>query len=253
MERLLRSKTRNVVRDLPRVATLDLSAFPIERDEVDGYAVLRLPEPVRAAFDGGANLVRIHSAALAETIPDFGGKTSGEDHSLCFHQDHVNPHEDPRRFLMLTKHGVGVRGSSTLAIMPSVAQRVLAIEERHFRDPALRKRIGRERKYDPRFLISEQEYDRCFDTGGGYEDTVAAYVARHEHPPDDLSVRLGILGYLIRGAYADRLVGETLQGIAGAYFAEAWTEGGMLIIDNPAVFHARLGGNVPPLQRNFCV
>jgi len=27
----------------------------------------------------------------------------------------------------------------------------------------------------------------------------------------------------------------------------------MLIIDNPAVFHARLGGNVPPLQRNFCV
>jgi len=109
------------MRDLPRVTTLDLPAFPIERDEVGGYAVLRLPEPVRAAFDAGANIVRINSAELAETIPNFGGKTSGEDHSLCFHQDHLNPADDPRRFLMLTKHHERVRGSSTLAVMPSVA------------------------------------------------------------------------------------------------------------------------------------
>jgi hypothetical protein len=241
------------MRDLPRVTTLDLPAFPIERDEVGGYAVLRLPEPVRAAFDAGANIVRINSAELAETIPNFGGKTSGEDHSLCFHQDHLNPADDPRRFLMLTKHHERVRGSSTLAVMPSVAKRILAIEERHFKDARLRALTGRERRYDPRFLISEAEYDRCFDSEDGYEDAVAAFAARHKQPADDLSVRLGILGYLIRGAYADRLVRETVQSVADEVFAETWTESGMLIIDNPAVFHARLGGNVPPLQRNFCV
>lgn len=242
------------MRDLPRVTTLDLSEFPIERDEAAGYAVLRLPEQVRAAFDNGANIVRINSADLAETIPNFGGKSSGESHSLCFHQDHVNPDDDPRRFLMLTKHSERSRGgSSTLAVMPSVAERILAIEEQHFKDTARRTLIGRERKYDPRFLISEEEYDRCFDAENGYEETVAAFIANHEHPPDDLCVRLGILGYLIRGAYADRLVGETLQSIEGQFFAEEWTESGMLIIDNPAVYHARLGGNVPPLQRNFCV
>ena len=146
-----------------------------------------------------------------------------------------------------------MRGSSTLAVLPNVANRILSIEERHFKDPVLRELIGRERAYDSRFLISEGEYDRCFDTNGGYEETVAAYIARHKHPPDDLCVRLGILGYLIRGPYADRLVGETLQSINGKFFAEEWTEAGMLIIDNPAVFHARLGGNMPPLQRNFCV
>lgn len=241
------------MRDLPRVTTLDLSEFPIERDEVDGYTVLRLPEQVRAVFDGGANLVRINSADLAETIPSFGGKTSGEDHSLCFHQDHVNPDDDPRRFLMLTKHNERTRGSSTLAVTPGVAKRILAIEERHFKDPALRTLIGRERRYDPRFLIREEAYDRCFNAEDGYEETVAEFIARHAHPPSDLCVRLGILGYLIRGAYADRLVGETVQSIEGEFFAEDWTESGMLIIDNPAVFHARLGGNVPPLQRNFCV
>lgn len=239
--------------DLPNVKTLCLSKFPIERDEVDGYAVLRLPEPVRAAFKGGANLVRIHSAELAKTIPDFGGKTTGEHHSLCFHQDHVIPDEDPRRFLMLTRHDDRIRGSSTLALMPGVAESVLAIEERRFKDPALRARIGRERSYDPRFLISEAEYDRCFDADDGYESTVAAFAARHKNHAGQLSVRLGILDYLIRGAYADLLMQETLQSIAGKLFAEEWTEPGMLIIDNPAVFHARLGGNVPALQRNFCI
>jgi len=238
--------------DLPLVKNLALSEFPIERDEVDGYAVLRLPQEVRAVFERGANLVRINSGDLAETIPDFGGKTTGEGHSLCFHQDHVNP-DDPRRFLMLTRHNDRKRGSLTLAIMPSVAKDILAIEERRFKDPALRALIGRERQYDPRFLISEEEYDRCFDVDHGYEDTVAGFVARHEHQCDDLSVRLGILGYLIRGAYADRLVSETVRSIEGKFFAEEWTEAGMLIIDNPAVFHARLGGNVPALQRNFCI
>ena len=241
------------MRDLPHVATLSLHAFPIERGEVDGYAVLRLPEQIRTAFEGGANLVRINSAELADTIPNFGGKTTGENHSLCFHQDHVDPNDDPRRFLMLTKHREHTRGSSTLAAMPSVAKQILALEERRFKDPALRTLIGRERNYDPRFLISEEAYDRCFDAENGYEDTVAEFIVRHAHRSDDLCVRLGILGYLIRGAYADRLVRETLESIEGRFFAEDWKEAGMLIIDNPAVFHARLGGNVPPLQRNFCI
>ena len=241
------------MRDLPRVATLVLPEFPITRADVDGYAVLRLPEQVREVFEDGANLVRVHSAELAETIPNFGGKTTGEEYSLCFHQDHLNPHDDPRRYLMLTKHSGEARGSSTLAILQSAAQDVLAIEERHFKDPALRAFMGHQRRYDTRFLISEEEYDRCFDTENGYEETVAAYVARHRHPPDDLCVRLGILGYLIRGSYANQLVGETLEGIDGRFFAEEWMEAGMLIIDNPAVFHARLGGNQPPLQRNFCI
>ncbi|MBV9046475.1 MAG: hypothetical protein JO294_15240, partial [Alphaproteobacteria bacterium] len=188
-----------------------------------------------------------------DTILNFGGKTSGENHSLCFHQDHVNPHDDARRFLMLTKHRGEARGSSTLAVLPSVAQRVLAIEEEHIRDPAQRAQMGRERQYDPRFLISEEEYDRCFDSAEGYEEAVAAFVSRHPHPPDDLSVRLGILGYLIRGAYADGLLSEIVRGIDGDVFAEQWADAGILIIDNPAVFHARLGGNVPPLQRNFCI
>lgn len=241
------------MRNLPRVATLSLPEFPIEEGTAEGYTVLRLPDAVRVAFDDGANLVRIHSADLPDTIPNFGGKTSGENHSLCFHQDHVNPHDDARRFLMLTKHRGEARGSSTLAVLPSVAQRVLAIEEEHIRDPAQRAQMGRERQYDPRFLISEEEYDRCFDSAEGYEEAVAAFVSRHPHPPDDLSVRLGILGYLIRGAYADGLLSEIVRGIDGDVFAEQWADAGILIIDNPAVFHARLGGNVPPLQRNFCI
>jgi hypothetical protein len=240
------------MQNMPSVVTLDLLEFPIERDEVDGYTVLKLPSKVRAEFDGGANLVRINSAKLANTIPDFGGKTTGENHSLCFHQDHVNP-QDPRRFLMLTKRGGRVRGSSTLAVMPSVAKRVLTIEEKHFKDPERRFLMGHERAYDRRFLISEDEYNQCFDVEDGYENAVDAFMVRHKHVRDELCVRLGILGYLIRGPYADQLVEETVRRIGAEYFREPWKDNGILIIDNRAVFHARKGGNVPPLQRNYCI
>jgi len=236
---------------VPNVVTLDLSEFPIERDEVDGYTVLKLPQNLRDVFDqGGAHLVWIPSAELARNIPDFGGKTSGEQHSLCFHQDHINP-EDPRQFLMLTKHGQSARGSSTLVILPEIAERVLAVEEKHFNDAPSRTRMGRERSYDSRFLISEEEYDRCFDEDG-YEKVVTDLMARRG-VRDELCVRLGILGYLVRGPYADHLMEKTMEVIGDELFSTSWEEEGVLILHNPRLFHGRVGGNTTPLQRNFCI
>lgn len=237
------------MQDTPRVALLELSEFPIRERKVGTYNVLWLPAPIRAAFDRGADLVRVTSVHV---ITDFGGKTTGEQHSLLFHQDHMNP-RDRRRFLMLTRRGGSVRGGRTLAITPRTAKRVLAIEERRFADPVLRMRLGNERAYDRRFRISEQEYHRCFDTAAGYEHAVSAYLKRHPQVRDELCVRLGILGYLIRGPYADLLMQDLLNHLGDEYFAESWTEPGTLIIDNRAVYHARWGGNQPSLQRNFCI
>ncbi len=113
--------------------------------------------------------------------------------------------------------------------------------------------MGKERCYDPRFLITEPQYHRCFDEDEGYERVVGEVLRKNGRILQELSVRLGILGYLVRGAYADTIMRTLLACIEGQYFEERWEQGGVLIFDNARVFHARYGGNITPLKRNFCI
>ena len=129
------------ISDLPMVVSFESCEFPIVEDTVGGYKVLDLPQSLRRVFDEkGANVVRINSIELAKVIPDFGGKASGDKFSLLPHQDHVDPSQDPRRFLMLTKTWDGARGSATLIMMPEVASRVLPLVEAWIKDPTRRSR-----------------------------------------------------------------------------------------------------------------
>ena len=248
--------------DLPKAVTLKTCDFPIVKGNIAGYNVIKLPQVVRRIFDKeGASVVRISSRRVANSLPDFGGKVSGR-FSLLPHQDHLDPAKnklepgkgrDARRFLILSKRTDGARGSSTLVITPRVATVMLPFEEVWIKDDARRRVIGKERNYDSRFLFTEEQYDRCFDEKGGYERVVAEVVGHGATKRRELAVRLGILGYLMRGSHADIVMEEVVRARRGKYFEERWEKGGVVIIDNRAVFHARLGGNTPPLQRNFGV
>lgn len=237
-----------------KVITLDTCDFPIAKGDVAGYTVLHLPEHLRKLFDErGADVVRINSLKVARTIPDFGGKGSGEDYSLLPHQDHLDPHGDARRFLMLTKLSEGARGSSTLMMKPQTAASMIPLEEVWLRDDARRAIIARERKYDVRFRITEEQYHRCFDEKGGYEHVVTTVTGKNATHKRALAVRLGILNYLIRGPHTDEVMRDIVKKFEGAFIEERWDQGGIVILDNPKIFHARFGGNTPPLQRNFCI
>ncbi len=240
--------------DLPKAVTLPTCNFPIVEGNVDGYKVLTLPQELRKIFDEeDASVVRINSLTIAHAIPDYGGRGSGEHFSLLPHQDHSDPYNDPRRFLMLSKLTDGARGSSTLIMTPDVAATLLPLEEVWIKDDGRREMIGKERSYDPRFHITQEQYDCCFDEKGGYERVIASVAGHSRSRERVLTVRLGILGFLIRGSCADEVMRELVEKCQDQFLEERWDYGGIVIMDNRRVFHARLGGNSPPLQRNFCI
>jgi hypothetical protein len=237
--------------DLPKAVELKTCEFPIVEGNVNGYQTIELPQGLRKIFDQQhAHVVRVSSIGLAKTIPDYGGKASGDNYSLLPHQDHLNPAGDRRRFLMLSKLTDGARGSTTLIIMPGVAAAMLSDVEAWVKNDSRRAQIGAERNYDKRFRITEQQYNDCFDDKNGYERAVAAVMERGRG--QEFSARLGIMGYLVRGLNADKVMGEITDKFRGKFYQEKWESGGMVIIDNSRVFHARLGGNKPALKRNFC-
>lgn len=239
--------------ELPKIVTFDSCDFPIAEDIVDGYKVLKLPIGLRGVFnEENASVVRINSTAVACGIPDFGGRASGDTYSLLPHQDHLDPTGDSRRFLMLSKRWNGARGSSTLIMTRAVAACIPSLAETWITDPARRARLGVERSYDTRFRITRAEYDNCFDHADGYEKVVKRLAGSNASEEQHLAVRLGILGYLIRGPAADVAMLEIVRACDGMFLIEPWERGGVVIIDNSRVFHARFGGNNPPLQRNFC-
>ena len=239
---------------LPKVVELETCDFPIVPGRVGSYRVLELPANLRTIFEqDGARVVRINSLDVARTIPDYGGKGSGEHFSLLPHQDHFDASTDRRRFLMLTKLVGGARGSSTLIMTRDVASAMLPIVQQWITDDARRVCVGAERCYDRRFLISKTQYDCCFDKKGGYEQLVAKVLEdENANRQRELALRLGLLGYLIRGRCADQVMQEIVRELAGQFVEERWERNGMVIIDNRNVFHARFGGNIPPLKRNYC-
>lgn len=239
--------------DLPKVVTLETCEFPIIEGDVAGYKVLSLPQELRTHFTRGAHVIRVNSREVAKAIPDFGGKGSGENHSLLPHQDHLVPTGDKRQYLMLTKHTDTLRGASTIMWMPHIAETLIPLEEEWIQDKARRRVLANERRYDPRFKITERQYDRCFDTPHGYEQVIAEVAGRQPSKERMRAVRLGILGYLMRGPSADEVMAHILQTCQGMYYEETWEAGGVVIINNPTVFHGRRGANIPALQRNFCV
>lgn len=238
--------------DLVRVKTLDtydIGNFPIVEVEIPGYGVaLELPLDLRKLFDEGAHVVRINSLELARWIPDFGGKTSG-NFSLLPHRDNFGSREDRRRFLILSKTSAGARGSSTLVMSDATATKyALRIIERHFKKAY--PRLGYQ-PYDERFSIEKGQYERCF-TKGGYECVVRELVALGKGGDTEELIRLNLLNYLIRDEEADVLMEKVVRAVGDRCYIERWEEGGVVIIDNARVIHARFGGNYPPLKRNFC-
>ncbi len=243
-----------LVRTLPKLVTLASCDFPIVESELNGFKVLTLPDRLRGLFmEEGAHVVRINSIALAQSLPDYGGKASGEHYSLLPHQDHLDNVQDRRRYLVLSKTTDGARDASTIIMRPDTAREVLSLEERFFKNKRRRAVLGRERCYDPRFLISEEQYHSCFDTDDGYEQVVCDVQAAHGAFSQELAVRLGLLGYLVRGPSADQVLRLLMRHHTAQFLMEPWETGGVVIIDNPNVFHARFGGNYPPLKRNFCI
>ncbi len=238
--------------ELPKCITLESCDFPIVSGDINGYKVLELPLELRCLFEDGADVVRINSLDVAGSIPNYGGKASGENHSLLPHQDHLDPTSDARRYLMLSKRTDGSRGSSTLVMSKSSAESMLPLIEAWIRDGERRALIGVERSYDRRFLISEAQYNGCFDDDDGYERVIRDSIGSSVSSKREVALRLGIMGYLIRGSRADIVMREVYETCHGAFIEEKWESGGIVILDNPGVFHARIGGNFPPLQRNFC-
>ncbi len=234
----------------PQMVTLGDCDFPFIEGDVDGYKTLRLPHRIRRHFEEGAHVVRINSIELADAIPDFEGRTSGK-HSLLPHRDHFGNTKDRRRYLMLSKATHGARGATTLVMLPNVAPEMLRIEEAFFTTD-YRDAAGAERSYDERFSISKRQYDQCFDEERGYEEVVAQMLRPGASMEERISLRLNILDYLIRGPLADMVLREMRKQLTHFFLEEHWERGGVLIIDNACTFHARAGGNDPPLQRNFC-
>ncbi len=236
---------------MPKILTVGEIDFPISDVDLPGYGTgIRLPNHVRTMFEKGAHVVRIRSLTTARKIPDRGGRTGGT-RSLLIHKDHLatskEGQEKPARFIMLSKSTEGERRSSTVFMLAYAAKKVLAIEEEYFNDGRRRRSAARERAYDERFRITEEQYHRCFS--GDYEQIVAEVVAQGY--TDELAVRLGILGYLMRGTHADKLMEQSLERIRGLYLELRVETGDIVIIDNEAGFHGRRGIN-DPLQRNFC-
>lgn len=234
----------------PNVITLTHVVFPIVEAHDGERKILVLPPELRRLFTGlGAHMVRINSESVANLIPDFGSEASGRN-SFLPHKDNFGDDADPKRYLVLSKAARGARGSKTLACLPETAYFMLVEEEFYFR--RMREELGKERAYNPKFRISESQYHRCFDEPEGYEAVSREVSQQTRGSIAPYTVRLNILNYLIRGPLVEPLM-EGLMRWWGAFCAEEpWEDSGVLIIDNTAVFHLRVGGNFPPLKRNFC-
>lgn len=233
----------------PNVVTLPSCDFPLEETYGGGRTILVLPRELRRLFhEEGAHVVRIHSVEVANIIPDFGSEASG-DHSFLPHKDNFGDDKDPKRYLVLSKTTRGARGSRTLACTQSAAYLMLAQEEDYFKQE--RERLGTERAYNSKFQVSKAQYNQCFDSLTGYESVAQQLTRTHPHIPP-YTIRLNLLNYLIRGSLVEPLMQELMRSWGHWCVEEPWEDGGVLIIDNAAVFHLRVGGNYPPLKRNFC-
>ena len=236
---------------IPNVKKLTSCQFPLVERSVGGRTVLMFPPELRRLFTkSGAHVVRIPSLSLARLLPNFGSEASGES-SFLPHKDNFGDDEDPKRYLVLSKKTPGARGSQTLACMPEVAALMLPTEETYFH--ANRTLLATERGYNAKFHISEEQYHHCFDDPRGYEAVIAQVLVEVQDQIPELTIRLNILNYLMRGPSVEPLMQELMQTYRSLCVEESWENGGVLIIDNAAVFHLRVGGNFPPLERNFCI
>lgn len=251
---------------LPEVVVIDdfsLDRFPMIRKETaTGYKVLELPAELQALFDRGVAAIVINSLALAESFPDEGGRASGKD-SLPPHQDIQD--DDPNMtldFLVLSKRSEAERGSSTLIMSADVATELQTLSEHFFKDPEMRAILKQEGSYDARFAISEEQYWRCFDSESGFDEVAAEFAGADADDAQRLRARTSLVSYLVRGQHANALMAQ-LRAVAGnRIVVEDWkttpeSGGGKVVIINNRMrtgfFHARDGGNEPPLFRNFCV
>lgn len=237
--------------DRPKVTTVSNCDFPIVEGIARGFKVLKIPQDIRDLFDrDGFEVVRIESADVAKSIPNFGGKTSGE-YSLLPHQDHFDPGGDERRFLMLTQTASSNREALTVCMAPLTAAHALEMEEAWIQRGTNLLRARGEEAYDPRFAITLRQYERCFEGSRGYEEVLSEVLGNERGQRRELCVRLGIIGFMLRGTCADEVMEDVIERLAPACHFETWEKPGVLIIDNRAVFHGRYGGNDPPLQRNY--
>ncbi len=233
----------------PRSKILDTADFPIvEHVQENGYRVLELPQELRRLFDEeGFHAIRINSKELAASIPNYAGKTP-TDYSLLPHQDH-HP-LDRKRFLTLSQTSEVKRGSSTLLLFPDTFKKMFPTILDYFQTH--REEIQKVSRYDTSFIISENQFDRCLETG----DLAAVLTEVLEGKSDEESLQFGyggLLGYLIQGEHSDFLMQELYRRYENEILSEQWEHPGVFIFDNSKVFHARLGGNKNLLQRNWCV
>jgi hypothetical protein len=238
-------------RALPKVEEIEDCEFPIVQQTLEsGYKVIQLPQNVRAIFDSGTHVLRINSLSIAQSLPDFGGESSNTAaYSLLPHKD--VPPGDPRRFTILSKLTDGHRDGSTLTMLPEAVATALPSIEEYFAEHRIA--LGGERTYDERFRLSKEEYDRCFDSPSGLKEAMREMLAGETSAEAQLFARSSLFGYLIRGPHADVVLNELLVNMGGQYISEDWERSGVSIIDNAQVFHARLGGNNPPLKRNLAI
>ena len=239
---------------LTKVVTLALTPgdFPIVEREVTGYGMaLRAPPALTAAFAQGAHAVILDSPQIAASIPDYGGTVSG-GWSLPFHRDDTKGGR--LRYLGLSRLDPGTRTSSTVLALPETAFELLSDEEHFFRWH--REKLREERNYDPRFAknevsLTEDEYDHCFEPGG-YDDILVDRIGTETDRMPLVTKALNLLGYLIRGPLADRLMDELAERYKHSFTYLKLSEGQVGIFDNEAVFHGRIGlGDA--MKRNFFV
>lgn len=235
----------------PRLFRLTQCDFPFVEVVAGGRTVLLLPQRLRKIFvESKVHLIRVDSLLLAQKLPNFGSEASGQ-YSFLPHKDNFGDDTDPKRYLVLSKATSGARGSSTLVCTNEIAMQMLPLEESYFHRE--RVSLGNERSYNPKFQIAEEDYHRCFDERQGYGVVVGQVCARVQGRIPETTVRLNILNYLIRGLGVEPLMQNLMRTFRDACTEENWEDGGVLIIDNAAVFHLRFGNNAIPPKRNFCV
>lgn len=231
-----------------RIKYLDSCEFTVQESDVDGYKVLVLPEVIQRYFDEGYDAVRIYSTDIAATLPEHGGRTAAS-HSLTPHQDHLPA--DPKRFLALSRPEDAPRGSATYFSHPETAAQALpeirAFFEQH------RAELKEIFTYDPASQVSEAELRACFEDPSNIDRLVGSSVGPDAQDSDLLFAYCGIFTYLIQGTYADDIVAKFLEQYENDVAVETWERGGVLILDNPNVFHGRFGANEDPIQRNWFI
>lgn len=236
----------------PRAVTLKCCDFPVVPVETNDRTALMLPPEIRRLMDTGITIVRINSKELAERLPNYGSEASGR-YSLSPHKDNFGNDADPKRYLMLSKTTPEARGASTLIWSADVALKMLPAIEAYFYVQRPYLWANGEYEYNPKFRISEAQYIHCLKDANGYDEVINALVACYQESISETTLRLNVLNYLMRGPGIEPLMAELVERFGNLCVVEPWEKEGVVIIDNTAVFHARIGGNDPPLPRNFCV